>query len=87
MAQVLVRNLPDEVVARLKARAANENKSLEKLLREVIEREARPDKAEALERLRLLRESLPPIDADLSELIRQGREERDKELLRALRGE
>lgn len=37
MAQVLVRDLPDEVVERLKARAAAEGRSLEAYLRLVLE--------------------------------------------------
>lgn len=74
MAQVLVRNLPDEVVARLKARAAKEHKSLEQLLREVIEREARASREEALETLRQLRESIPPFKFDSTEWVREDRD-------------
>ncbi len=74
MAQVLVRNLPDDVVARLKARAANENKSLEQLLREVIEREVKPGKDEALAALRRLREASPPFEFDSTEWVREDRD-------------
>jgi plasmid stability protein len=87
MAQVLVRNLPDDVVARLKARAANENKSLEQLLRDILEREAVLPKALLLEELRKLRESMPVVDFDIAEMIREGREERDQAILGALNDE
>ena len=84
MAQVLVRNLPDEVVARLKARAANENKSLEQLVRDILEREAVLPKTLLLEELRKLRESMPVVDFDIAEMIREGWDERDRQILSAL---
>ncbi|MBI4728036.1 MAG: hypothetical protein HY775_00815 [Acidobacteria bacterium] len=40
MAQTLIRDLPDEVVARLKARAKRNHRSLEAELRLILEREA-----------------------------------------------
>lgn len=87
MAQVLVRNLPDDVVARLKVKAAEAEKSLEQYLREILEREAADSRQLAFERLRQLRESMPYIEGDLGEIIRQGRKEREADLERALRGE
>jgi plasmid stability protein len=74
MAQLLVRNLPDDVVARLKARAANENKSVEQLLREVIEREVQPSKDQVLSALREIREASPPFDHDSTAWIREDRD-------------
>lgn len=74
MAQVLVRNLPDDAVARLKARAANEKKSLEQLLREVIEREVKPGKDEALAALSRLREASPAFNYDSTEWVREDRD-------------
>jgi plasmid stability protein len=81
MAQVLVRNLPEDAVARLKARAANENKSLQELLREMIEREAKPSKAETLDQLRKLRSRRPMTDFDIAAAIHEGRAERDRAIL------
>ncbi len=46
MAQVLVRDLPEDVVERLKARARSHGRSLEGELRTVLEEAARPDRAE-----------------------------------------
>ena len=45
MGQVLIRELPDEVVARLKARAAAEGRSLEAHLRIVLDEASRLDRA------------------------------------------
>lgn len=46
MAQVLVRDLPDDVVERLKAKAAAEGRSLEAHLRTVLEAASRLDRDE-----------------------------------------
>ncbi len=46
MAQVLVRNLPDDVVARLKARAARARHSLEQELRVILIEAPRPRREE-----------------------------------------
>jgi antitoxin FitA len=48
MAQVIVRNLPDEVVARLKARAAGHKRSPEQELRDILSEAARPSREEIL---------------------------------------
>lgn len=46
MGQVLVRDLPDDVVERLKAKARAEGRSLEAHLRVVLEEASRLDRAE-----------------------------------------
>jgi plasmid stability protein len=79
MAQVLVRNLDDAVVARLKQRAAAKQRSLEAELREILERAARSDKAEALAALRAIAErSRPwqPGEPTAAEMIREDRDSR-----------
>ena len=48
MAQVLIRDLPDDVVERLKAKAAAEGHSLEAHLRIVLEKASRLDRDEFL---------------------------------------
>ena len=55
MAQILIRNMDDGVVARLKEKAAARKTSLEQFLREVLESEARSDRSVQLETLRELR--------------------------------
>lgn len=76
MAQVIVRNLPDEVVARLKARAAAHRRSLEQELRQILSEAARPSRAEILADLDRIRAMTPKVpQTDSTELIR---EERDR---------
>ena len=58
MPDVLVRNLPQEVVDELKRRAKEKGISLQKELVEVLSREARAQRANAVETARRLRESL-----------------------------
>jgi len=76
MAQVIVRNLPEDVVARLKARAASRRRSLEQELRDILSEAARPSREEILadfDRIRAMTPKVPQTDS--AELIR---EERDR---------
>jgi antitoxin FitA len=75
MAQVLVRNLPDDVVARLKARAARAGHSLEQELRVILIEAARSGRDEVLadmDRIRALTPKVPQSDS--AELIREDRD-------------
>jgi antitoxin FitA len=75
MAQVLVRNLPDDVVMRLKARAARQRHSLEQELRLILIDAAQPGRDEALadmDRIRALTPKVPQTDS--AELIREDRD-------------
>ena len=75
MAQVLVRNLSDDVVARLKARAARARHSLEQELRDILTEAARPRREEILadmDRIRALTPKVPQTDS--AELIRADRD-------------
>ena len=83
MAQVLVRDLPDETVARLKRRAAEAGRSLEAELRHILNTAAEPTyeqrKREALEVLRRIRaNSRPwqPGEPTAAEMIREDRDSR-----------
>lgn len=76
MGQILVRNLDDAVIARMKARARRENTSLEQKIRDLIIAEARPTRAELIEEARQIRESIGRIEGSSVELIR---EDRDKD--------
>jgi len=72
MAQVIVRQLPDEVVARLKARAARARHSLEQELRNILTEAARPSRDDILaemDRIRAMTPTTPQTDA--AELIRE----------------
>ncbi len=77
MAQVLVRNLDDDVVRALKAKAELHGQSLEQELRLVLARAARPTAAERLEladRIRAMTGDGPQSDSTL--LIRADRDSR-----------
>ena len=81
MAQLLVRNIPDDVMADFKARASSEGMAAEALARIVIANESkRPSRAEAIRRmdaLRALSPPLPPGSPSSVELLRQIRDGND----------
>lgn len=79
MAQVLVRDLPEETVAKLKAKAAAKGRSLEAELREILDRAARSDKEEAMAEMRRIRarsRPLQPGEPTAAEMIREDRDSR-----------
>jgi plasmid stability protein len=76
MAQVLVRNLDDSVIDRIKTKAELKGRSLEQELREIITAAAplSPDEKVALSRK--LRALSPPLkDFDVRAAIRYGRDD------------
>ncbi len=80
MGQVVIRNLDDRVLDRLKARAAAQHKSLEQSLRELLTEAARPDRAELvaeLERIRAMTPAQPGKAYPTAEqLVREDRDRR-----------
>ena len=76
MGQLIVRNLDDEVVARLKQKAASQNKSLEQMLRENLSDLARPSKEELLKKARRIRALGKSTTLDATDLIREDRDNR-----------
>lgn len=79
MAQVLVRNLEDEVVERLKARAAAAGRSLEAELRDIVTAAAKPSKAETLRALARIRSRVRqpgPGEPNVVDMIREDRDSR-----------
>jgi plasmid stability protein len=75
MAQVIVRQLPDEVVVRLKARAAQARHSLEQELRNILIEAARPTRDEILADMDRIRAMTPrTLQTDSAELIREDRD-------------
>jgi plasmid stability protein len=74
MAQVLVRDLDERVVARLKARAASEGRSLEAEVRLILTRAAETDWTEARAAIGRVRDLLAGrAHSDGVELLRQDR--------------
>jgi plasmid stability protein len=81
MGQVVIRNLDDHVLERLKARAAEQRKSLEQSLRELLNEAARPSRAELLAEVDRIRAMTPPRKRGIrypsaEEMIREDRDSR-----------
>jgi antitoxin FitA len=74
MGQILVRNLDDEIIERLKARAAREKNSLEQTVRQILADAAKPSKAEILAEIDRIRERQPKSTIDSTALIRSWRD-------------
>ncbi len=74
MGQVLVRNLDDAVIARLKAKAKAEKISVEELARRALRDAVRPTKEEAWAEIERIREAIGPVDWDSTAFIREGRD-------------
>ncbi|GAB4531467.1 MAG: hypothetical protein Kow00133_20080 [Amphiplicatus sp.] len=74
MGQAIVRNLDDNVLARLKTRAERLNKPLEQTLREILAEAARADKQSAIARLRQISDMGPAATIDAVDLIREDRD-------------
>ena len=60
MGQVVIRNIDDLVLQRLKARAAEQHKSLEQSLRDLLAAAAKPNRAELLAEVERIRAMTPP---------------------------
>jgi len=77
MAQLLVRDVPQDVVEALKQRAAKHGRSAEAEHRSILEEALRADRAGFRERAAVLREETRGrITIPSEELIRQDRDER-----------
>ena len=63
MATLTIRNVPDEVVARLKKVAANKGHSMEQELRELLKTRY-PSRGEVLDRVEENWKNLPPVSAE-----------------------
>ena len=80
-ALIQIRNVPEDVHRKLTERTASAGKSLNSLMLEIVEREVlRPTMAEVAARIRAT--PMPPMSSGVAaEIIREGREQRDRELL------
>jgi plasmid stability protein len=76
MGQILVRNLEDGVIERLKARAVKADKSLEQTVRDILTEAAKPSREEIIAEMDRIRESIGPIDIDMTDWIREDRDSR-----------
>jgi antitoxin FitA len=81
VAQVIIRNIDDAVIERLKSRAAAQHKSLEQSLRDVLTEAAKPRRAELLAEIERIRAMTPPrepgkVYPTAEEMIREDRDSR-----------
>ena len=81
MGQILVRNLSDGIIRRLKQRASEQNLSLEETVRRILAEATKPEKPSSeqlLKELERIRSMSPPItEPPFSEhLIREDRDSR-----------
>jgi plasmid stability protein len=74
MGQVVIRNIDDAVLARLKEKAERANRPLEQTLREILADAARPSKDEVLARLDAIRARSTYTTLDATDLIREDRD-------------
>jgi plasmid stability protein len=74
MGQILVRNLDDQVIARLKQRARDENSSLEQSVRRILTEAARPSRMQVIEEIDALRRRIGPLPGDSTATIREHRD-------------
>ena len=81
MGQVVIRNIDDRVLDRLKLRAAAQRKSLEQSLRDLLTDATKPSRAELVADLERIRGMAPPRNPGeayptAEELIREDRDSR-----------
>jgi plasmid stability protein len=77
MAQLLVRNLDDDVVASLKRRAADRKRSLQAEIRDILTEAANPSRGELLATIDALRARSRPRHAGEPSAVDMIREDRD----------
>ena len=77
MGQLLVRNIDDDVIDRLREKAKRENTSLEQTVRNVLTEAAKPSRTEAIDTARRIRAMMPPSALDSTQLIREDRDNDD----------
>ncbi|MBZ0228213.1 MAG: hypothetical protein K8F58_07140 [Bauldia sp.] len=74
MGQIIVRNLDDAVIERLKATAREKGQSLEQTIRDALTELTRPSRAEAVAEAQRIRSMSPPSSLDSTTLIREDRD-------------
>lgn len=74
MGQVIIRNIDDDVLARLREKSERAGRPLEQTLREILSAAARPSKEEVLARLDEIRSRSVSTTIDATDLIREDRD-------------
>lgn len=81
MGRLLIRNLDDAVIAKLRQRAAAKGNSMEEEARQALARDVGHDVEAWLADVRAFAAALPPSDKPAEEVIRELRDERTEHLL------
>lgn len=74
MGQILVRNLDDRIIDRLKARAARDKTSLEQIVRQILVEASKPSKDEVWAEIDRIRAKSKPQSVDSTAIIRAWRD-------------
>lgn len=78
MASMVIRNIPDDVMDRFKARAKAAGKSTEQLAREAIAEKGDDSRTEAWARIDEIRARTKPVDLETTlRIMQEARDERD----------
>lgn len=78
MASMVIRNIPDDVMERFKARAKEAGKSTEQLAREAIAEKGGDSRAQAWARIDEIRARTKPADLETTlRIMQEARDERD----------
>ena len=78
MASMVIRNIPDEVIERFKARAKAQGQSAEQMARDVLTREAGMTREEAWVEIDAIRARSKPVDLKTAlRIMEEARAERD----------
>lgn len=84
MGSMVIRNIPDDVLARLKENARIAGKSTEQLAREALAEKARPSREEIIRRMDEIRAMSKPVSGQ--QIIDEIRWDRDHNLGRDISG-
>jgi plasmid stability protein len=78
MGSMVIRNIPDEVLERLKELARSEGKSAEQLGREALAEKAAPSREELVRRIEAIRARSKQVDLETAlRIMEEARAERD----------
>ena len=79
MGSMVIRNIPDDVLERFKARAKAKHKSAEQMARDVITKEAGMTREEAWAAMDEIRSRSKPVDLETAlHIMEEARRERDE---------
>lgn len=78
MVDILVRNVDEDVAARLKQKAKAAGKSMNETAREALSAYVKPDKAEVWAKADEIRKRIGKVTGDSTEIIREWRDNKER---------